>query len=214
MARIICLACSFRPGGYCVAGIDPESGRWVRPVSSSSDRAITFTMMAIDGKMPELLDVLEVPLADTGPDEGCQPENRLVLPGSWRRVDRVAATDMLRYCEDDTVILHNHQDRVPLDYFKTLPREQWKSLQLIRNSHVQFEPDYRDARNWRAHFRDGSGQHLALKVTCSLAGDFARLHQDVDADCLLTVSLGGPWQPDDKSKPLMCYKLVAGVLQL
>ena len=214
MARLICLACSFRPGGYCVAGIDPESGRWVRPVSGSSDRAITLKMMAIDSNMPELLDVLEVPLANTGPDEGCQPENRLVLPGPWRRVDKAAARDMLRYCEDDIVILHNHKDRVPHDYFSTLPRVQWKSLQLVRNSHVQFEPDYRDTRNWRAHFRDGSGHHLTLKVTDPLAGDFARRHQDVNADCLLTVSLGAPWQPDDKSKPLMCYKLVAGVLQL
>jgi len=130
------------------------------------------------------------------------------------RVGRVAVTDLLQYCEDDRVILHNHEDRVSPDYFKKIPRKQWKSLQLVRNSHVRFESDYRGTRNWRSHFRDGSGRHLCLKVTDPLAGDFARCHQDVDADCLLTVSLGGPWQPDDKSKPLMCYKLVAGVLQL
>jgi len=169
-------------------------------------------MMTISGRIPELLDVLEIPLADSGPDEGCQPENRLVLPGPWERVGRVAVGDVLRYCEDDTVILHNHLARVSPDYFETLPREQWKSLQLIRNSRVRFEPDYRDARDWRAHFRDGSGRHLALKVTDPLAGAFARRHEEVDGNCLLTVSLGGPWQPDDKLKPLMCYKLVAGVL--
>jgi hypothetical protein len=171
-------------------------------------------MMAIGNKMPQLLDLLEVPLAETGPDEGCQPENRLLLPGNWKRVGRASVTDLHQYCEDDRVVLHNHQDRVSPEYFKTLFREQWKSLQLIRNSHVRFEPDYRDTRNWRARFRDGAGHTLALKVTDPVAGGFARRHQDVDADCLLTVSLGGPWQPDDKSKPLMCYKLVAGVLEL
>lgn len=212
MVRIICLANSVRPGGRCVAGKDPDTGKWIRPVSDRPDRAITPEMMTISGRIPLLLDVLEMPLADSGPDEGCQPENRLVLPGPWKRIGRVAVGDVLRYCEDDTVILYNHLARVSPDYFETLPRGQWKSLQLIRNSRVRFEPDYRDARDWRAHLRDGSGRRLTLKVTDPLAGAFARRHEEVDGNCLLTVSLGAPWQPDDKSKPRMCYKLVAGVL--
>ena len=32
MAQLICLASSWRPGGRCIAGIDPQTGAWVRPV--------------------------------------------------------------------------------------------------------------------------------------------------------------------------------------
>ncbi len=87
MARIICLANSTRPGGRCIAGIDIETEEWVRPVSRSINRAITWDMRNIEGEEPQILDVIEIPLEDHGPDEGCQPENRLVKPGKWRKVD-------------------------------------------------------------------------------------------------------------------------------
>lgn len=40
MARIVCLANSFKKGGRCVAGIDLETGRWMRPIGRGDEGAI------------------------------------------------------------------------------------------------------------------------------------------------------------------------------
>ena len=214
MVRVVCLANSVRPGGYCFAGIDLDTGEWVRPVSTRADMAITRSMMSTGGEIPRLLDIVDIPLAGPSPDDGCQPENRLFSPGTWRRIGRLTPGDVLAYCEDDAIILHNDRDRVPPGYFQTIPRDEWKSLQLIRNTRVQFEPDHLNPRKWRASFEDGSGRPLALKVTDPLADSIARKYEDTDGDCLLTISLGGPWQPRNESLPMMCYKLVAGVIEV
>ena len=117
MGRIVCLANSYKHNERCIAGIDVETGKWVRPVSSREDRAITKAMRAINGKEPQILDVLEIPLENHGPDEGCQPENRLLKLGQWRIVDRMKPEKLLEYCKDDSSILHNHQDRVSPVFF-------------------------------------------------------------------------------------------------
>ena len=40
MTQIICLANSIRPGGRCIAGKDPNTGEWIRPVKDGTNRAI------------------------------------------------------------------------------------------------------------------------------------------------------------------------------
>lgn len=211
MARIICLANSTRPGGRCIAGIDVDTREWVRPVSRASNRAITWEMRNIEGKEPELLDVIEIPLENDGPDEGCQPENRLVKPGKWRKVGRKKPRALLKYCEDDFVILHNHTDRLLATFFENLPREKWKSLQLIRNKSVSFHLDYWGKR--RAFFRDGQGHYLELTVKDPVFLNKLVREEDVSNDCIMTISLAGPWSPSE-TEAERCYKLVAGVIEL
>lgn len=211
MTRIICLANSFRPGGRCIAGIDVDTGRWVRPISKSIDRAITFEARAIEGREPNILEVLEIPLENDGPDEGCQPENRLLKQGKWIKVDQKEPNELLPYCESNSVILHNHEDRVPAIYFDTLSRDQWKSLQLIRSKDVSFHVDPFD--KMRAYFCDGEGYQLSLKVTDPVFLNRLNEKKDVSRDCIMTISLAAPWSPDD-IQPLKCYKLVAGVIEL
>jgi hypothetical protein len=80
--RIICLANSYKHNGRCIAGIN-DAGRWVRPVSSSSKRAIDKETGIIDGSEPQILDVLDIPLYAHGPVNGCQPENKLLKLGKW-----------------------------------------------------------------------------------------------------------------------------------
>ncbi len=213
MGRIVCLANSYKHNERCIAGIDVETGKWVRPVSSREDRAITKTMRAINGKEPQILDVLEIPLENHGPDEGCQPENRLLKPSQWRIVDRTKPEKLLEYCEDDSVILHNHKDRVSPDFFSAAPKEKWKSLQLIHNGNVAFEHDWFNRRKWRAYFQDGKGNHLGLKVTDPVILGRLNLGDKISKDCILTISLATAWSPN-RITPKRCYKLVAGVVEL
>ena len=64
-------------------------GIWIRPVSTLPDGGITWNMRQINGREPELLDLLRIPLAEAGPDFGHQPENRSVIEGAWSHIDRV-----------------------------------------------------------------------------------------------------------------------------
>lgn len=211
MARIICLANSTRPGGRCIAGIDIDTEKWVRPVSRSIKRAITLDMRNIEGEEPEILDVIDIPLEDHGPDEGCQPENRLVKSGKWRKVGRKRPRQVLKYCEDDSIILHNQTDRVLPTFIESLPKKKWKSLQLVRSKSVSFHLDYWGKR--RAFFRDGKGHYLELAVKDPVFQNKLVRGEDVSSDCIMTISLAGPWAPST-TEPKRCYKLVAGVVEL
>lgn len=212
MARIICMANSYKHGGRCMAGIDPDTGRWVRPVPDSKSRAITSDMRLINGREPQILDVIELPLEEDGPDEGCQPENRLLKAGRWKIIDQIAPKDMLKYCEDDAVILHNHQEYVLPSFFTETPKSKWRSLQLVHNSNVRFRHAY-DPSKWRIIFQDARGHVLNLKLTDPIISDKLRNGKKISNNCILAVSLATPWSPDEKT-PERCYKMVAGVVEL
>jgi hypothetical protein len=218
MAKIICLANSYKGGGErCIAGIDPDTGKWIRPVSNKTSRAIPCVTRLVDGKEPQVLDILEIPIEDFGPDEGCQPENRLLKPGKWQKVSRITPQDLLKYCEDDSVILHNHQKSVLPDFFTKLPKSKWRSLQLVHEQNVKFIQDSSDPNKWRdkwrVSFRDGKGYILDLKLTDPLISDRLRKKENISNNCILTVSLGTPWRK--RSNELEeCYKMVAGVVEL
>lgn len=214
MARIICLANSYKGGGErCVAGIDPDTGKWIRPVPNSKSKAITSAMRLIDGKEPQILDIIEIPLEDSGPDEGCQPENRLLKTSKWKKVGRITPKELLEYCEDDNVILHNHQDHVLPEFFAKLHKSKWRSLQLVHNSNVQFSPAY-DPSKWRVVFRDTKGAILDLKLTDPIISGRLRRQEKISKNCILTVSLATPWSPQGSNEPKKCYKMVAGVVEL
>jgi len=212
MARIICLGNSRKHGNRCIAGIDLADGCLVRPVSSLYDGAISVDMQRVEGKAPKVLDVLEIPLTGNGPDYGFQPENRLVGGGKWQRAGRVPPKDILKYCESGATILHNALDRVPWRHLQSLPRAEWKSLQLARVTDARFHetPSARGGLQVRAQFSYG-GSRYDLVVTDPLVEQAVRASQPICADCALLISLGGPF-PEDDPDP-QCYKLVAGVVE-
>lgn len=209
MAKIIILANSFRPGGYCMAGIDSRTGKWIRPVPRYGSRAVPRSVAERFG----LLAVVEIPFASDMPRNHYQRENRFVASWDWKIVGNVSHREIIGYCEDSIMILHSHTDYVEPGYFDSLPFEQWKSLQLIR-TRVDFSKDTYKPRHWRASFYDGSGHHLYLKVTDAIIVAELNDGAQVGPDCILTISLAGPWAPRDGSQPERCYKLVAGVIQL
>src|SRR4051794_37579740 len=84
--EFLVLASSKKLGGRCVAGITRE-GRWVRPVSGAP-RGLLKAECAVDGRWPELLDVVhfgyEKPLEDPA-----QPENVLIDGSPWELCRRL-----------------------------------------------------------------------------------------------------------------------------
>ncbi|HOV12506.1 MAG TPA: hypothetical protein PLL90_12165, partial [Bacteroidales bacterium] len=160
----------------------------------------------------KLLDVVSLRLAKDRPRDRYQRENYFVESWDWEVVGSVSQRKIHKYCEDDSIVLHSHNDRVDPSYFEKIPFREWKSLQLVR-AHVAFERDYWRNNRWRASFKDGSGEKLYLKVDYPEIVEKLERGQEISSKCLLTISLAGPWTPDNV-QPERCYKLVAGVIEL
>ncbi len=62
MVRMVCLANSWRPGGRCVAGIDLETGEWVRPIPKGGSAIPEDDTHFADHELVPL-DVVDVELA-------------------------------------------------------------------------------------------------------------------------------------------------------
>lgn len=84
-AEIIVLARSKKLGGLCVAGICAQTGRWVRPVSDLEHGQLVRAHYDIDGKPPDLLDVVRIQYLEEL-ENPAQPENVLLDDEPWKRV--------------------------------------------------------------------------------------------------------------------------------
>lgn len=206
MAKIVCLANSFKRGGRCIAGIDLKTNRWIRPIGRGDEGAIGRERL-INGAEPKLLDIVELPLGATADDLGCQPENRILLLDPWRKVGVIEKDDVIRYTEDTDRLLHNFDKNVPLSQFESnIPKTEWKSLQLIHVKNARFSKNPWDKIECNFFY---SGHWYLLPAPCPEAEQ----HIGSKADYVLTISLGGPFrrkQQDD----LCCWKMVAGVIEL
>lgn len=211
---IVCLANSWKHGDRCIAGLDPNTGEWIRPVSHLNDGRVPKQMRLIDGEEPQLLDLLKIPLADDGPDFGFEKENRSILPGKWRRLGRVNPLDAMQYCEPAKAkyILHNSRKYVPITYMRSLPVEQRRTLELI------FVPKFSVSvfgSQWKGTIVNVAGAQLSnLNITDPvLVERLARGYRPANP-CLVTVSLGMPWRPPNWEGDDPCWKLIAGVVEL
>ncbi len=211
---IVCLANSRKYGRHCVAGVCERRRAWVRPISALSDGSLPAASILVNGEQPKLLQAVEFPLLSLQARTfGFQPENRQVAPGAWNAAGTVGARDVLAYCEDTTLILHNNSDRVPLAELRAFPREQWKSLQLVHSDGVEF---------YATHSASGGPQCRARIRWCGVDYHLVvtdpeierRVHagEAVGRDCLLTIGLGMPFPKGSVGGA--CFKLVAGVVEL
>ena len=207
--QVVCLANSRKMRNRCIAGIDVRTGEWLRPCFGSGDEGIPWHVRQIGGNEPALLDILEIPLRASGPSQDIQPENRWLGKGPWRKVGEVRVEDILDYCEESKFLLHNEADRVPVNKLKRLEPGQKKSLCLIRSrATFSTSPSYSGKKQVRASFNYGS-HYYSLVVTDWEYERRFESYSTVSADCLMTISLGVPYERDN-----CCYKLVAGVIRL
>jgi hypothetical protein len=210
MAQIICLANSFKGGGRCIAGIDIDTGEWVRPFNPRGDEGALGRERLIKGDEPRILDVLDIPIGEEAEDYGCQPENRILLSGRWKKIGTILPEDALKYVEEDILLLHNDAKKVESAFFESLPKEQWKSLQLIQVRDVRFHKNLRN--KWRCDF-NYYRCHYELPFTDPKVIDRLDSGGGIAKRCLLIISLGGPFDKDNGGT-LYWYKIVAGVVEL
>lgn len=217
MTQIICLANSWKRGDRCIAGINSLKGQWIRPISSLPDGRIPKEMRLIGRTEPALLDVLEIPLAKTGPDFGFECENLSVLPGQWRRVGTVPPAYLNKYCSNEDYILHNEQRYVTVSFLQSLAIAQRRTLQLVkavafsvRSTGQRFE----GGEKWEGSLVTDNGQRLTGTITDPVFIRRLELGHRPQSPCLVTVSLSMPWRPPDWEGDDPCWKLIAAVVEL
>lgn len=212
MASIICLANSLKHNGRCVAGIDIATGQWIRPVSRLSSGRISVERSTINGEPIQPLDLVEIPLANTG--QGYECENRLILPGDWQRLDKVGAETMLQYCEQE-LLYSDHNDwinAVPYSYLLILPLEERRTLQIIETHHFRvWQNEY---GKWKGGIPLTDGTRMVANITDPVL--CRKLHEGyvLNQRCLVALSFSQPWKKPDVDSELLCYRLIVGVVEL
>jgi hypothetical protein len=210
--QLICLANSWRPGGRCIAGIDCETGKWIRPVPPDTD-AIHEAHCAAGATALALLDIFEVELEAPMETPRYQRENRVLKSMNWTRRGRVARPSLEPFIDESAPIFHNTQDRVVGVVLDQLPPHAWKSLQLVRPRSLRFERDAHNQQRWRVRFKDRAGNEYLLKLTDPEATRRLEAGERIGNRCLLTVSLTRPWDGHDGTMLKLCYKVVAAVIE-
>jgi hypothetical protein len=233
-SRFLCLAVGRRDGGNCIAGIDLDSGKWIRPVHARTHGAladheiIVFDTKAQEQRILLPLDVMRIRL-DKFAGNNVQPENWELEPAShddayivlWH-FDEPQDADMLApYLDRNGPLLHTHSDRFSFEG-PLLERKLSHSLSIIRPQQLHWivapNPSYPNRMRVQAEFRfDDNPYCLVLtdpiwEARCRRSGPGRHSHSvvagDTNAQVFLTVSLA--------EVPLhgFHYKLVAGVVNL
>jgi len=209
--EILCLAYSMKHGGRCVAGLDLNTGGWVRPVSAAEDGTLSEAACTLDiGRPIRPLDVVRIPLREPRPAPH-QPENWVIGAGDWRHVEDWSIDDASEYLgealEPGATLLGDQSKSLGWDVIQEHGVD--ASLCLVRVTAPRFEVN--DWNRFRARFRRG-GTYYDLSCT-DLAPWATRAYRQggiaPDGDWYLTVSLGEPWEETNH-----CYKIVAAGLQI
>jgi hypothetical protein len=214
---IILLAASKKHKNYCVAGIDKESGGWVRIVSD--DPYIDFAvnennMKYIDGNHPELLDIIRFKLKSFTPNY-YQPENCLFDSSfCWEKIGKAIPKDIfdLIALNKDKFIFYNNDRRLECDFIEKLSDDEKHSLTavLVKNPIVVVQ-EWTDRKTVRMNFRYKECNYNKIAVTDpSFIREYINNPEgrySLKKQVMLIISLGENFEGYH-------YKLIAGVIDL
>jgi len=216
--RIVVLANSWKHDGWCLAGIDLDTGKWVRPVTGLVDGRIPKTHMKLGGYFPALLDILEIPLGSSGPDFGFESENRTISPGRWYHHGKLTPEDIRKYIKRPYYVLHNSMKYVNPKELQQKPFEKRETLQLIQVDGFTVRDTQEkgtDKNNWKGIIPSGR-RNIDVKITDPIFFDKLNNGHKPSSFCILTMSLSMPHRPShwNKDEEPVCWKLIAGVIEI
>lgn len=204
---VICLANSYKHQGRCIAGIDEQSGEWVRPISNLDDGRIPLNQ----AKNISILDIVDISL-DYQIKAGHEIENVGYRNSPWQITNKAEIADLLKYRED--VLLHpEYGNAIPYKYLgrmsptRTLQLIEVEELSIHTNSHSKWKAVIGDKKYGLAS--------CELSITDPIILNNLDWGIPVSSHCLLCMSLGQPWKPeDDLMGEKKCYRLIAGVIEI
>ena len=214
--RFACLAASMRPNGFCYAGKDIVTGRWLRPLTSAAVHGISgYDRVFAPGDPAKIGDIVAVDLGDTFP-LGCQTENVLRGFGRWKRAGQFSFGDAKMMVDEPKALwengrstkrgLNDEMSKVVADKFD-------HSLLLIAVSDlclVTRNEGFGTVKiKTRARFSYRGTRYL-LSMTDPDCNEAAIGEKSVGA-ALVTCSVSEPWEKPDTGEQYV-YKLAAGII--
>lgn len=112
------VANSRKLGGHCVAGVEPEEHRLVRPVSPIGSGALSDDDCAVAGRTPHLLELVSF-THDGGGNDPTQPENVVIDGGRWTSegmLDPTNAFEILSGISEKGATLFGNRGRAVPEY--------------------------------------------------------------------------------------------------
>jgi hypothetical protein len=220
---LLVLASSKKRQHRCIAGWDLDNERWVRPVSSRREGALEIEHCAVDGRWPELFDLVRVDLANHTPSS-YQPENWLISGRPWQLLERAdpraILPDLRTITDADSWLFDSTDRRVPGATLRANPAP--SSLVLVEPTELQWRVE---TPPWGGHQRkadfrldrdtlyDFPVTDLPVLARLEALGNGNYPRNTVGladaSEVFLTVSLAEPYQGNG-----LCYKLVAAVVEI
>ena len=223
--EILCLANSRKYGGRCVVGkevLPDKTLAWVRPVGGSPKGEVMPDEMCFeDESLPQLLDVIDVPLVGPQP-LAYQPENWLVAPEPWTRTRVADMANIDKWVDPPAPLWENGfeslrgtNDRFPYDADRTLA----DSARFIKvpSLDVTISDEKREGGDVNRQLRGAfvyASELYDLRITDM---EFEEKYQDNRpgifrlGPCYLTITVGEPFQAK-MDEPPFNYKLIAAIL--
>lgn len=217
--EIICLANSLKHQGRCIAGIDPTSGQWVRPVSYLDDGRIPLGNSSIPVEQISILDRVTIPIDRYQKKHGYEVENIRYQNQLWQITGTASIVQLLRYREL-SLLYPDYGKAIPFQFLKSI--DPVRTLQLIEVTAFSCYKDDRhqgsqwsDRDKWRGIIRDSQYglQTYHLSITDPVAIEKLKQGKPLSSHCLLCLSLSQPWHPDPNHE-LFCYRLIAGIVEI
>lgn len=221
----LCLANSYKEGGRCVAGLDIDTGEWIRPVSNEEKGELhRHHYLTVDGNDPDTLDTMNIYLDHASPID-YQPENWEIMNESWKLLDEGLnsrnRTVLNEAFHDNSKLFGDTNNSIEYNKIKRQPID--SSLELIQPNHPQVYLKNRNDRKdqVRVIFEIDDVEY-DLPITDPEWIDRIRsektgieelkyepisIYLDENTDPALTVSLGTPYNG-------RCYKLVAAIIPI
>jgi hypothetical protein len=212
--KLLCLANSTKYDGRCVAGVDIETGEWVRPVSDREHGELRANHWCTDRAYePRPLDMVSVPLREPTP-EPHHPENWSLAEGDWRRLERGLTGQSTRVLKKT---LHTGPDlfgdcKSSIDYDTVTTSPVESSLELIRpETTALYRHNYDESP--RVEFQL-SGETYEMALTDPNWDERvvktrypASHYLDDGQTVLLTISLG-----EEYERTNACHKIAAALI--
>jgi hypothetical protein len=219
--ELLCLANSDKEGDRCIAGLDLDTGDWVRPVSDSDGSGLsTQQYLTKDLYDPDPLDTIKFTLSEPDP-EPHQPENWIISSNRPEfQKDEIGDREAQILIDNIHSKSHLFGDKSDKIKYSNIKREPVKSsLELIRPESPQFKIRKRDGKP-RAAFQLQDTRY-DLPVTDPLWKQRIK-SDDILSDVELEYEPASAYTPG-KTRPLFtislgsphngsCYKLVAAVI--
>jgi hypothetical protein len=231
--RLLCLAVSRREGGNCIAGIDIDSKKWIRPINSRTRAAFADADLVVrDPASRELrfmapLDLIAMNL-ESHAGTNSQPENWLVAPASkedpytvLQRCDSPkAARFLFAHADPPGPLLSGFTDALAASDLESQALSHSLAIIVPRDLFWRVSPSQRYAGKLqvRAEFQFGESSYSLVvtdpvwEATCHRVGLGRHTHAEVagmqGGAVSLTISLAAV------ALHGLHYKLVAGVMHL